>query len=1218
MGNAYLDALEGGGVNDFLESVVEDAMLDGLREAGWATANGEDIDPDSATPERSAYSEAILPSRLRAALERLNPGLPAGAVEAAFVAIIRASGPDLTSRNRTLHRLLTDGVPVEYRDHQGDVRSTYAHAIDFADPARNDFLAINQFTVIEQGVNRRADVVLFVNGLPLVVAELKAPRLGDDWEEHAYQQVQTYKSQIPSLFATNAAVVASDGLVAKVGTLTAGSEWFKTWRTARGGADAGVAENGLLTLVEGLLAPAALLEMLRSFVVFEDDGVGTPVKKMAGYHQFYAVQTAVRETIAASGAGGDARVTLVNPEAGEQRSYLVPLVPLEAAAGAFGGPQTVLADDVEWARVDITRPVRPGMFLARVAGRSMEPRIPDGSLCLFQAPVTGTREGRDVLVELREASDPETGLRYTVKRYSSQKVPDADGGWAHSRVTLSPANPDFEPIVIDAAEEGELAVIAEFLEVVEAPLDATANRRIGVVWHTQGSGKSLTMAFYAGAIVREPAMRNPTVVVLTDRNDLDNQLFATFSRCRDLLRQDPVQADSRAELQQLLSRNAGGVIFTTIQKFFPDAKGEDYPMLTDRSNVVVIADEAHRSQYDFIDGFARHMRDALPNASFIGFTGTPIESTDANTRAVFGDYISVYDIERAVDDGATVPIYYESRLAALTLDESTRPSIDPDFEEATEAEEESGREKLKSKWAALEAIVGSEQRLGLVAADIVDHFENRTGEGGLHGKGMIVVMSRRIAVELYDKIVALRPAWAGTGAADAVVNVVMTGSAADGPDWQKHIRNKAQREELANRFRDPDDPFRLVIVRDMWLTGFDAPSLHTMYVDKPMRGHGLMQAIARVNRVFRDKQGGLVVDYIGLAAELKKALATYTDSGGEGRPTLDKASAVAVLQEKYEVVACMFAGEARPDAVVGRFDYAALLAGGPGDKLNALSGGLEHVLSLRDGKPRFVAAVSDLKKAFSLAVPSDEALAIRDEVAYFELLASRLTQRTLDPDVRPFDSEAAIRQIVSRAVVPEGVVDIYTAAGLERPEISVLDEKFLEEIRGMPQRNLAVEMLEKLLQGEIRRHSARSVVGGRRFSDMLEASLIKYRNRSIEAAAVIAELIGVAREVREANKRGDELGLNEDEFAFYEALEDHEGVLDVMGNAQLAVIARELVEKVRGSVSIDWTMREDVRAQMRVLVKRILKKYGYPPDQAEAAVKTVIAQAERSSALWVG
>jgi type I restriction enzyme R subunit len=1097
-----------------------------------------------------------------------------------------------------MHRMLVEGVDVEYRDADGTIRGAKAALIDFKNPANNHPLAVNQFTIIEDSHNRRPDVILFVNGLPLVVIELKAPGLGDEWEQHAHNQIGTYKQEIPSLFTANAAVILSDGVVAKIGSLTAGMEWFKTWRTPGGSV------NGLKELIEGVLTPAALLELLRTFTVFEDDGGGAPVKKLAGYHQYYAVQEALASTVAATGAG----------ETGTDLAPL-PVIPLEFAAGAFGEGQTLMADDVEWATVDLGRSVEPGMFLARVTGKSMEPRIPDGSLCLFRAPVTGTREGRDVVAELRDSVDPETGSRYTVKRYSSEKVPDEDGGWRHSRVTLAPANPDFEPIVIENVEEGDLAVVAEFLEVVEAPGGAAApdseQRRIGVVWHTQGSGKSLTMAFYAGAVIREPAMRNPTIVVITDRNDLDQQLFGTFARCRDLLRQDPVQAGTRAELRELLTRESGGVVFTTIQKFFPEEKGDTYPALSDRSSIVVIADEAHRSQYDFIDGFARHMRDALPNASFIGFTGTPIESTDANTRAVFGEYISVYDIERAVEDGATVPIYYESRLAELNLDESERPTIDPDFEEATESEEESGREKLKSKWAALEAIVGSGKRLDLVARDIVEHFENRTGEGGVAGKGMIVVMSRRIAVELYDRIVALRPEWT-----DGFVNVVMTGSAADGPAWQQHIRTKQQREELAVRFRDPADPFRLVIVRDMWLTGFDAPSLHTMYVDKPMRGHGLMQAIARVNRVFRDKQGGLVVDYIGLAAELKKALATYTESGGKGRPTLDQASAIAVLQEKYEVVAAMFAGEARPDAVVPAYDYRARLAGGQGDKLIAVTEGLEHVLALRDGKARFTAAVSDLKKAFSLAIPSEFALSVRDEVGYFELLSSKLTQRTLDPDVRPFDADAAIRQIVSRAVVPGGVVDIFAAAGLERPEISVLDERFLDEIRGMPQRNLAVEMLEKLLHGEIRRHGARSVVSGRRFSEMLELSLIRYRNRSIEAAAVIAELIGIAREVREADARGEELGLNEDEYAFYEALDDHAGVREVMGDAQLAVIARELVDSVRGSVTIDWTMREDVRARMRVMVRRILRKYGYPPDKADEAVRTVIAQAEASSRLW--
>ncbi|HIK36256.1 MAG TPA: type I restriction endonuclease subunit R, partial [Thermosynechococcus sp. M98_K2018_005] len=730
------------------------------------------------------------------------------------------------------------------------------------------------------------------------------------------------------------------------------------------------------------------------------------------------------------------------------------------------------------------------------------------------------------------------------------------------------------------------------------------DRRVGVVWHTQGSGKSLTMAFYAGRIIREPAMENPTLVVLTDRNDLDDQLFGTFSRCCDLLRQPPVQAESRAHLRQLLSVQAGGVVFTTIHKFFPEEKGDRHPTLSDRRNIVVIADEAHRSQYDFIDGFARHMRDALPHASFIGFTGTPIEKTDANTRAVFGDYISIYDIQRAVQDGATVPIYYESRLAKLALDETERPKIDPDFEEITEGEEIERKEKLKTKWAQLEAIVGAEKRLRLVAQDIVEHFEQRLE--ALDGKAMIVCMSRRICVELYNEIVRLRPQWAGATDEQGALKVVMTGSASDPLEWQAHIRSKPRREALANRFRDPNDPFKIVIVRDMWLTGFDAPSLHTMYIDKPMRGHGLMQAIARVNRVFRDKPGGLVVDYLGLAHELKQALATYTESGGTGRTALDQDEAVAVMREKYEVCCGLFHG----------CDWSKWKVGTPEERLAILPAAQEHILAQENGKDRCIRAVRELSKAFALAVPHDEALRIRDDVAFFQAMQAVLAKRA-PGEARPEEElDHAVRQIIARAVAPKGVMDIFAAAGLQKPDISILSDEFLAEVRGMPQKNLAVELLQKLLKGEISIRRRKNLVQARSFAEMLEQTLRRYQNRAIEAAQVIEELIQLAKDLRQADARGEALGLSEDELAFYDALETNDSAVKVLGDKTLRTIARELVQTVRNNVTIDWTLRENVRAQLRVLVKRVLRKYGYPPDKQEKATQTVLEQAEVLSAEW--
>jgi type I restriction enzyme R subunit len=1043
-------------MSTFTESTVESAALAWLESLGWQTAHGPDIAPDMPTAERRDYREVVLAQRLHGALARLNPDLPPEALEDAFRRLIHPEGADLIQRNRAVHRMLVDGVTVEYRTSEGAVRGAQARVIDFDDPENNDWLAVNQLTVIENRHTRRPDVVLFVNGLPLVVLELKnaADEQATIWS--AYQQLQTYKQEIPSLFTYNEALVISDGLEARVGTLTADRDRFMPWRTIGGDALAPAEMPQLEVLTQGIFEKRPFLELLRDFVVFEDEGGGKLAKKMAGYHQFHAVRVAVAETLRAA-------------------------------------------------------------KLAHV----------------------------DRLAE-------ETG------RYEAGRTPGGKPG----------------------------------------------DRRIGVVWHTQGSGKSLTMAFYAGRIIRHPEMENPTIIVLTDRNDLDGQLFGVFSRCAELLRQPPVQAETRAHLRELLAVESGGVVFTTIHKFFPEEKGDRHPTLSERRNIVVIADEAHRSQYDFIDGFARHMRDALPHASFIGFTGTPIELQDANTRAVFGDYISVYDIQRAVEDGATVPIYYESRLAKLALDEAERPKIDPDFEEATEGEEVERKEKLKTKWAQLEAVVGSQKRLEVVARDIVEHFERRLE--AMDGKAMVVCMSRRICVELYDEIVKLRPDWASDEDDQGAIKVVMTGSASDPAEWQKHIRNKPRREALANRFRNPADPLRMVLVRDMWLTGFDAPSLHTMYVDKPMRGHGLMQAIARVNRVFKDKPGGLVVDYLGLAHELKRALATYTESGGTGRTALDQDEAVAVMLEKYEVCCGLFHG----------FDRGKWTTGRPQERLGLLPPAQEHILAQENGKDRCIRAVRELSQAFALAVPHEEALRIRDDVAFFQAVEAVLAKRA-PADARPEEElDHAVRQIISRAVAPEGVVDIFAAAGLEKPDISILSDEFLAEVRGMPQRNLAVELLQKLLKGELKQRRRKNVVQARSFAEMLEQTIRKYQNRAIEAAQVIEELVQLAKEMREANARGEQLGLSEDELAFYDALETNDSAVKVLGDETLRGIARELVETVRSNVTIDWTLRENVRAQLRVLVKRILRKHGYPPDKQEKATQTVLEQAALLSSEW--
>ena len=1039
------------------ESVVEQAALAWLEGLDWRIAHGPDIAPDTLSAERVDYGEVLLEQRLRDALARLNPDLPATAREDAFRRLIRPEGPLLQARNRAFHRMVVNGVTVEYRIDDGSIRGAQVRVIGFNDPAENDWLAVNQFTVAENKHERRSDVVLFVNGLPLGVIELKNPADEDATIWTAWQQLQTYKAELPTLFSMNAMLMVSDGVEARMGTLTAGREWFKPWRTISGEALADPHMPQLQVMLEGVCAPHRFLALLRDFIVFEDDGSGALVKKMAGYHQFHAVHVAVAETLRAAQS---------------------------------------------------------------------------------QAAVAG-----------------------------------------------------------DAGEAGRH-------EAGRKPGGYPGDRRIGVVWHTQGSGKSLTMAFYAGSIIREPAMENPTIVVLTDRNDLDDQLFGTFARCQDLLRQPPVQAETRADLRAKLAVDVGGVVFTTIQKFFPEEKGDRHPLLSSRRNIVVIADEAHRSQYDFIDGYARHMRDALPSASFVGFTGTPIELQDANTRAVFGDYISIYDIQRSVEDKATVPIYYESRLANLTLDESEKPTIDPEFEEATEGEEIERREKLKTKWAQLEAIVGAEPRLALVARDIVEHFEQRIE--ALDGKAMVVCMSRRICIDLYGELMRLRPDWHHEDDDKGRLKVVITGVASDPPDWQPHIRNKPRREALANRFRNPGDPLSIVLVRDMWLTGFNAPSLHTMYVDKPMRGHGLMQAIARVNRVFKDKPGGLVVDYLGLAHELKCALATYTESGGTGHTALDQAEAVAVMLERYEVCCGLFHG----------FDRSKWIDGTPAERLGLLPAAQEHILAQENGKDRCVQAMRELSQAFALAVPHEDAIRIRDDVAFFQTVQAGLAKRAT-ADSRPEEElDHAVRQIISRAVASEGVIDIFAAAGLEKPDISILSDEFLAEVRGMPQRNLAVELLQKLLKGELATRRRKNVVQARSFAEMLEKTLRRYQNRAVEAAQVIEELIQLARELREANARGEELGLSEDEVAFYDALETNDSAVQVLGDETLCDIARELVQTVRSNVAIDWMLRENVRANLRRLVKRILRKHGYPPDKQEKATQTVLEQAEVLSEEW--
>lgn len=1015
------------------ESIAEEATLDWFKELGYSILSGPDIAPGEPIAERTGYGDIVLEDRLRSALARINAAIPSEATEDAIRKLLRAvhESPLLYINNHRFHRVLTDGIDIEYKNSEGRIVGDKVWLIDFNNPGNNDWLAVNQFTVVEGQNNRRPDVVVFVNGLPLGVIELKNPADENATIKNAFNQLQTYKNEIPSLFSYNEILIVSDGLEARTGTLTADWEWFMPWRTIEGEDLAPKGMPELEVLIKGIFDKSRFLDILRYFVVFETDGA-LVIKKMAAYHQYHAVNRAVDCTLTAASPRGD--------------------------------------------------------------------------------------------------------------------------------------------------------------------------RRVGVVWHTQGSGKSLTMTFYAGKIIQRHEMENPTLIVLTDRNDLDDQLFGTFSRCLSLLRQTPVQSRIREHLKELLSVASGGVVFTTIQKFLPE-KGLEYPRLSNRSNIIVIADEAHRSQYDFIDGFARHMRDALPNASFIGFTGTPIEAGDRSTPAVFGNYISIYDIQRAVEDGATVRIYYEARLAKLELKAEELPRIDPEFEEITEGEEEATKEKLKRKWAQFEAMVGTEKRIGLVAEDIVEHFESRLE--AMDGKGMVVCMSRRICVDLYNAMVKLRPEWHSEDDDRGFLKIVMTGSASDPADWQRHIRNKPRRESMAKNFKKPDNPFKLVIVRDMWLTGFDAPCLHTMYIDKPMRGHGLMQTIARVNRVFKDKPGGLAVDYLGIADELKKALSNYTEKDRDitGIP---QEEAVAVMLEKFEIVS----------AILHDFDYSGFIKGAPSEKLTTIKEALEHILALEDGKNRFMQAVTELSRAFALSVPHEKAMAIRDDVGFFQALRGAFAKNTVTDSKSPEMLDSAIRQIVSKAVASGEVIDIFSSAGLKRPDISILSDEFLEEVRHMPQRNLALELLKKLLNDEIKARSKKNLVQARSFAEMLEETVRRYQNRAIEAAQVITELIELAKDIREAHKRGEKLNLTEEETAFYDALETNDSAVHVLGDEKLKIIARELVETVKRNATIDWTVKESVKAKLRTMVKRILRKSGYPPDLQEKATKTVLEQAELLGANW--
>ncbi len=1020
----------------FTESVVEEAALDYFAELGYEYLPGPDIAHDGSSPERSGYGDVVLIDRLRVALAAINSHLPANAIEEAFRKVARTEAPSLVVNSRAFHKMVTDGIDVQFRNDKGRNVTDKVWLFDSENLDNNDWLVVNQFTVVENHVNRRPDMVIFVNGLPLGVVELKNPTDESATVRSAYNQIQTYKAQIPSLFTYNEAVLISDGAEAKFGSVTSPWERFSPWRTIEGEDLAPADMPQLEVAVKGIFEKSRFLDIIRYFSVFEEDG-GSIIKKVAAYYQYHAVNKAVEETVRASSPKGD--------------------------------------------------------------------------------------------------------------------------------------------------------------------------QRIGVIWHTQGSGKSLSMIFYASKIILHSAMENPTIVVITDRNDLDDQLFRTFSLGKDLLRQTPVQAETRDNLKELLQVASGGVVFTTVQKFHPTEGKRQYPLLSDRKNIVVIADEAHRSQYDFIDGFARHIRDGLPKASFIGFTGTPIELSDRNTRAVFGDHISIYDIEQAVQDATTVRIYYEGRLAKLELVEAEKPLIDPEFEEITEQEEVSEKQRMKKKWSQLEAMVGTEKRLSLIAKDIVDHFEKRLD--AMDGKAMIVCMSRRICVDLYDQIIKIKPEWDSQDFAKGAVKVVMTGSASDPEHYSRHLMTKQVRKLIEKRFKDSEDPLKIVLVRDMWLTGFDVPCLHTMYLDKPMQGHGLMQTIARVNRVFRDKPGGLIVDYLGIAEPLKEAMAVYTGSGGKGKPTFDQDEAVAIMKEKYEIVCSIFHG----------FVWMKYFHGSPAERLTTLKAGVEHILGVEDGAERVLKFVKQLSEAFALSVPHEEALKIRDDTSFFQAVRAqvvKLRRTGKGGKDSERDVEAAIKQLVSKAVSSDEVIDIFSELGVDKPDISILSDEFLDEFRRMPQKNLAAELLRKLLNDEIKKRARTNLIQSRSFAEMLEETIRRYQNRTIEAAQVIEELIKMAREFNEAMAKGERLGLTDDEVAFYDALGTNDSAVQELGDDTLKAIAADLVKAVRNSVTIDWTLKENVRAKIRVLVKRILRKHGYPPDKQEQATVTVLEQAELLCEDW--
>ncbi len=1073
------------------ESQIETFAIELLEKQGYDYIYAPDIDPDSKNPERQSFENVILIDRLKNSLARINPNIPSEILEDAIRQIQRLNSPELIANNEEFHRMLTEGIKVTYQD-KGHSRGDLVWLIDFNNPDKNEFLIANQLTVIENHVNKRPDIVIFVNGLPLVVIELKNPTDEKTTVMSAYKQLQTYKQAIPSLFVYNSVMVISDGLEARAGSISSGFSRFMAWKTSDGKVEASPLVGQMETLIKGMLNKKTLLDLIRHFIVFEktkkedtNTGITTieTAKKIAAYHQYYAVNRAVESTLRASG------------------------------------------------HID--------------------------------------------------------------KKTDDIFIPDC------------------------FKDDKRLAAVAT---------QPVGDRKGGVVWHTQGSGKSLSMVFYAGKIVL--SLDNPTIVVITDRNDLDDQLFDTFAASKQLLRQEPIQANNRDHLKQLLRVASGGIVFTTIQKFQPE-KGNIYEKLSDRENIIVIADEAHRTQYGFkaktiddkdddgniigkktVYGFAKYLRDALPKATYLGFTGTPIEGTDINTPAVFGNYVDVYDISQAVDDKATVRIYYESRLAKISLSDEGKKLVS-ELDEELKQEDLTETQKAKAKWTQLEALIGSKDRVRQIAEDIVSHFEIRNGEGngGPDGKGMIVTMSRRIAADLYSEIIKIRPKWHNDELRKGVIKVVMTSASSDGPEIAKHQTTKEQRRRLADRMKDPEDSLKLVIVCDMWLTGFDVPSLHTIYMDKPMRGHNLVQAIARVNRVYKDKSGGLVVDYLGIAADLKKALSFYSDSGGKGDPAVAQEKAVQIMLEKLEIVSQMFHG----------FAYEEYFEADTRKKLSLILSAEDHILGLEDGRKRYINEITALSQAFSIAIPHEQAMDVKDEVGFFQAVKSRLVKfDSTGTGKTDEEIETAIRQVIDKALVSEKVIDIFDAAGIKKPDISILSEEFLLEVKNMEHKNIALEVLKKLLSDEIKARMKKNLVQSKSLMEMLENSIKRYHNKIITAAEVIEELINLGKNIQNMDKEPKDMGLSEAEYAFYTAIADNQSARELMQKEKLRELAIVLYERVKANASIDWTIKESVKAKLKVIVKRTLRQFGYPPDMQKLATETVLKQAEMIAAELAG